>query len=162
MMTPDSKMQATTGRDVFDVQGAVQGRCLCGAIRFALQAPLRKVLICHCCQCSRWTGYAVAATAVPAMNFELHAGHEYLSWFQSSERAERGFCSRCGSSLFWRRKNSDEISILAGTLEPPTHLTVAAHIYVEYKPDFYALTDQLPQYRGSFTKHGKNSRPSSE
>ena len=140
-------------KDAADDNRMIHGQCLCGAVRFALRPPLRPILVCHCRQCSRWTGYAVAATAVRSSNFVLLDGQEELKWFRSSQHAERGFCSNCGSSLFWKRMDSEAISVLAGTLECPTRLAIAAHIHAEDKSDFYTLSDELPQYRGSFTDH---------
>lgn len=70
---------------------------------------------------------------------------ETLRWFQSSETIERGFCNRCGGNLFWKQSGSDDIYITAGTLDKPTGLKIAEHIFVASKSDYYDLTDNLPQ-----------------
>jgi hypothetical protein len=129
-------------------QSTLSGSCLCGAIRFELKPPIRDVIVCHCRQCAKWTGYAVAATAVAPDNFRLAAGAEVLSWFSSSESADRGFCNKCGSSLFWRPADKSRISILAGSLEPPTALKIAAHIFMDDKSDFYDVCDGAPRFAG--------------
>ena len=59
--------------------------------------------------------------------------------------AERGFCPTCGASLFWRRIGSDHIDVAAGSVDAPTGLTLAAHIHVEDKGDYYQIDDGLPQ-----------------
>jgi hypothetical protein len=120
------------------------GRCLCGAVTFELLPPVRDVIVCHCRQCARWTGYAVAATAVTSENFRLIQGKESLKWYSASEHAERGFCSVCGSSLFWKPSDGSRISVLAGALDPPTHLKVSAHIFVADKSDYYEIKDEVP------------------
>ena len=73
---------------------------------------------------------------------------ESLEWFASSEFASRGFCSRCGSSLFWLSEARDHVSIMAGTLDEPTGLEAVEHIYVKDKGDYYDLTDDLPKVVG--------------
>jgi hypothetical protein len=77
-----------------------------------------------------------------------------LRWYggaDSDAGARRGFCSRCGTSLFWESPRRDTISIAAGTLEPPTGLQIEGHIYVSDAGDYYRLPDDgLPRFpRGS-------------
>lgn len=127
----------------------VQGRCLCGAVRFELTPPLRSVIVCHCRQCARWTGYAVAATAVEVDRFRLLSGADQLKWFSSSAHAERGFCATCGSSLFWKPHDGSRLSVLAGVLDPPTGLRISAHIFVADKADFYDIDDKAPRFSAS-------------
>jgi Glutathione-dependent formaldehyde-activating enzyme len=68
-----------------------------------------------------------------------------LSWYQSSATARRGFCEICGSSLFWEPASGERVSIAAGTLDPPTRLSTAAHVFVEDSGDYYAIGDGLPR-----------------
>lgn len=122
------------------------GRCLCGAVEFQLTPPVRDVIVCHCRQCAQWTGYAVAATAVAIENFEVTRGAGDIGWYRSSGHADRGFCKVCGSSLFWRPADGTRMSVLAGSLEPPTGLHVGAHIFTANKSDYYQIGDGAPQY----------------
>jgi hypothetical protein len=89
----------------------------------------------------------VAATSAPAANLTFVAS-DPLTWYRSSPGAERGFCRRCGGNLFWRRIGGDSVSIMAGTLDVPTNLSVAEHIFVGEKSDYYELTDALPKKSG--------------
>ena len=77
------------------------GSCLCGAVHFETEAPLRKVQLCHCGQCRKTSGHYWAATQVPTDALTIH-GDSALTWYQSSSQAQRGFCHICGSSLFWQ------------------------------------------------------------
>jgi hypothetical protein len=130
-------------------QQPLTGQCLCGSVKFRLSPPLREVVVCHCRQCARWTGLAVAATAVEINNFELLGGADELAWFASSSEAARGFCKRCGSSLFWKPNDGSRISVLAGSLEPPTRLKIGMHVFVADKSDFYEICDGAPQSAAS-------------
>ena len=40
-----------------------RGRCLCGAVNYRVDGPLRPVVACHCGQCQRTSGHFVAATS---------------------------------------------------------------------------------------------------
>jgi hypothetical protein len=62
-----------------------------------------------------------------------------LKWFRSSETAERGFCSNCGSNLFWRRFQAPHISIWAGTIDGPSGLKTESQLYPEAAGDYYEL-----------------------
>jgi len=72
-----------------------------------------------------------------------------LKWFATSERAQRGFCRECGSSLFWEPVEQDSTGIVAGTLDQPTHLKTIGHIFIAEKSDFYDILDEAPQFEGS-------------
>jgi len=123
------------------------GGCLCGGVRYEIRGSLREVVACHCSQCRRTTGNFVTATNVQNTDFSLTADAT-LTWFRSSAGAERGFCSRCGGNLFWRRTapGTDHLAIMAGSIDPPTHLRLARHIFVGSKSDYYEITDGLPQF----------------
>lgn len=114
-----------------------EGGCLCGAVRYAVRGPLREILVCHCVECRRWSGRAMAFTA--ARNAELEIVGEDLSWIRSprsAHGASRGFCARCGGSLFWRAPAFDRTSVAVGTLDDPSELQVAAHIWIEQGVDW--------------------------
>jgi hypothetical protein len=83
-------------------------------------------------------------TSAPSANIELTASDSLL-WYKSSDTAERGFCGACGGNLFWKQAGRDAVSITAGTLDTPTHLSVEEHIFVADKSDYYAINDGLPQ-----------------
>jgi hypothetical protein len=89
----------------------------------------------------------VAATSTPAANLTFTSS-DSLTWYRSSQSAERGFCARCGGNLFWRLVGGDSVSIMAGTLDTPTQLKITEHIFVGDKSDYYELTDALPKKIG--------------
>ncbi len=112
------------------------GGCLCGAVTYSIDGPMRDVVACHCGQCRKTSGHYVSATAVRAEHLTVTEDGA-LRWFRSSQAAERGFCGICGSSLFWRRLGGDEVSVMAGGLDGPTGLTIATHIFVADAGDYY-------------------------
>lgn len=123
---------------------AQSGQCLCGAVKYEVNGRLESPVACHCSQCARTSGnYAVmAACRTDDLVISDASG---LKWYRSSERIQRGFCERCGSNLFWRADTAEEVYVTLGTLNQPTGLTLAEHIFVGSKADFYQLTDTLPK-----------------
>lgn len=124
------------------------GGCLCGAVRYEVKGPLRNVVNCHCEMCQRLTGAYGAHTKARKVNITI-TFDDGLAWYKSSDVARRGFCRKCGSSLFWEPFELDATGILAGSLDGPSGLVTMGHIFVGEKSDFYTITDSLPQFEGS-------------
>jgi hypothetical protein len=126
------------------------GRCLCRAVTYEVQGPLRDIVLCHCVECMRWSGNAGAFAA--AQNDHLVIRGDALRWIESPEssrHAQRAFCGVCGSSLFWKAAGAERTGIAAGTLDPPTGLRLMAHIYTHQAADWDALpNDGLPRDPG--------------
>ena len=116
------------------------GSCLCGAVCYRVDGPLRPVIACHCEQCRKTSGHFVAATSAPRDAVSIEGE---VTWYASSPSARRGFCARCGSSLFWDGAG-ENLSIHAGTLDAPTGLAIAGHIFCADKGDYYRIADDLP------------------
>lgn len=121
------------------------GGCLCGAVKYRVDGPMREVVFCHCGQCRRQTGLYYASTNAAEADLTVEGG-DAVTWYTSSDEGRRGFCRHCGSALFWKYQGSDHISIQAGTLDKPTRLKLGYHIFCADKGDFYEINDGLPQY----------------
>lgn len=124
------------------------GGCLCGAVRFSTSGRLRGVVYCHCSQCRRQSGHFYAATSVADSQLAVEGG-DNVTWFRSSEQAQRGFCRICGSALFWKHDDSTETSLLAGAFDTSDGLAGEVHIFVADKGGYYTLDDGLPRYEQS-------------
>jgi hypothetical protein len=82
---------------------------------------------------------------VPKSAITIH-GEDNVSWFQSSEKARRGFCSTCGSSLFWDPLFRDWIGVAMGSFDDPTKTRLHVHIYAADKGDYYDIVDGVAQF----------------
>lgn len=122
-----------------------RGACLCGEVAFELEAQLGDPIACHCRECRRQSGHFFSAVAVPkaAVRMTADAG---LAWYRSSDRATRGFCKTCGSTLFWRADEGPTMMVAMGALEAPTGLHLSGHYWVDEKGDYYQITDGLPHH----------------
>jgi hypothetical protein len=103
-----------------------------------------RISVCHCGQCRRWN-------SGPLMSVDMEDGmtlirDDGLDWYKSSDRGERGFCRHCGSSLFWREPGAAHgWGISAGALDDASGLTIARHIWVDDRPNFYDFSDTAPR-----------------
>jgi hypothetical protein len=124
----------------------ISGRCICGAVAFDVSATLRDVHLCHCTECRRWAGHTWAASeaAWADLDFSEDRGLRWIDSPDSQYDARRGFCSECGSSLFWQVPGSDRVSLAAGCLDGPTGLETAEQIWVDSAGDYYELDERIP------------------
>lgn len=120
------------------------GGCLCGGVRYEIAGELSQPIACHCSQCARTSGNFAAMASCQSADLRI-LNSETLRWYQSSEQVQRGFCSLCGGSLFWKSSTGTETYVTAGSLDRPTGLRLSEHIYVGSKSDFYDLADDLPK-----------------
>ncbi|QCO04140.1 GFA family protein [Azospirillum argentinense] len=126
--------------------GVLAGGCLCGAVRYEVVERPMGVVNCHCGQCRRFHGHFGAYITIPRETVAVSDSDGTLSWYRSSAKARRGFCSRCGSSLFWNGDESDLLDVAAGSLDQPTGLATLRHIHVADKADYYTIDDGLERF----------------
>jgi hypothetical protein len=128
----------------------LSGCCLCGAVHFEATPDGADVTACHCSQCRRWSGHYWASLNVPLAGFRIVAGEAQVKWVRASDYARRGFCTDCGSSLFWHgdglEGHRERIAIAAGALDQPTGAAIDRHIFTADKGDYYEIADDAPQF----------------
>lgn len=121
-----------------------KGSCLCGAVRFEVAGELHAPDACHCSKCRKHSGHYFVSTDMPRAAVTIR-GEDKVTWYRSSDKARRGFCSVCGSSLFWDPLERDWIGLAMGAFERPTGTKIAVHIFVADKGDYYDIEDGVPQ-----------------
>jgi hypothetical protein len=121
------------------------GKCLCGAVTFTADIE-PKLGACHCGMCRKWTGGVLLTTDAKNLRF---SGEDAITIYKSSEWAERGFCSRCGSSLFYRitapGKHEGATALAAGALDDLNGLPLKLEWFIDRKPDGYAFAGEHKQ-----------------
>jgi hypothetical protein len=125
----------------------MKGSCLCGAVNFQVDGALEhSPEACHCSQCRKQTSHVFVGVNVRRAALTIQGGDK-VNWYRSSEKVRRGFCSVCGSALFWNAaiEGYQFISIAMGAFEPPTGTRLAKHTFVGDKGDYYDIDDGLPQ-----------------
>ena len=119
--------------------------CLCGGVKFKVKDKLRHVLNCHCSQCMKTHGNFAAYTSALEKNLQF-ISKKTLKWFRSSKKAKRGFCNKCGASLFFKIIGAKTISIAAGMFNRPVKLKTTMNIFVQGKSDYYKLDSRMPKF----------------
>ena len=122
------------------------GQCLCSAVSYQAKGVETDLHSCHCNMCRRWTGGPAFAVSVAEVVFE---NEQLITRFDSSEWAERGFCSRCGTSLFYRLKDSNHYVIWMGTFDDQAAFNLAGEIFYDEKPASYDFAGDHPRLTGA-------------
>jgi len=125
-----------------------QGRCLCRGIRFAVRSPTLFVAHCHCRWCREAHGAAyVTWVGVAAERFELLEGGDQLAWYQSTPQSRRGFCSRCGTTLFFASQLAPgEIHVTRASLQGDIDRPPQLHCFFDQHAGWASVGDDLPRY----------------
>ncbi len=131
------------------------GGCLCGSVRYEIVGELMPVINCHCSKCRRFHGHIGAYSATLREHLVLVESSE-LKWYRSVQDETpdvfRGFCKKCGSSLFWNPRSKPIISVAAGSIDLPTGLDTERHVWLSQKTDYYTITDGLPCHDERFAR----------
>jgi hypothetical protein len=94
--------------------------------------------------CRRWSGGApFFATAARNVVFE---GSDKLATYESSEWARRGFCSACGTTLFYFLKPAQMYMMSVGAFDDQAPFRLVREIFIDRKPDGYALAGDHPRW----------------
>ena len=127
----------------------LRGRCLCGTVSFVIDHDdLGDIVFCHCDNCQRASGSMFSCNA-PVSNTAFHviSGQHVIKSYESSPGTLRCFCSNCGSPVFTRKANDPKkVRVRLGLLEPHVMVRPKGHFLVRFKPAWYDITDDLPQY----------------
>lgn len=126
------------------------GGCLCGGVRYQITGPRRDIINCHCENCRRSHGHFAAYTSVLQSDLVLTC-EQTLQWYHDeSPDTYRGFCNRCGASLFWdARDGHNKMAVAAGSLDDSRELKTIGHVYMSEAAKYYEINDGLPQFEFS-------------
>ncbi|GAW16661.1 hypothetical protein ANO14919_060970 [Xylariales sp. No.14919] len=106
---------------------SVTGGCLCESLTYRLDFPdnhdfAASSCTCQCTQCRKNTGgFFLASHQVLRSAFQWTSPNiDTLGLYYATPAAERGFCTKCGSFLYWRGIGSEPetISIAVGSIDP--------------------------------------------
>ena len=70
-----------------------------------------------------------------------------LTWYAPEPSVAYAFCSKCGSSLFWRTAaRPDHLSICAGTLDQPTGLRTSSAWWMAEHADYHTFEPHVDEF----------------
>lgn len=127
---------------------AYRGRCLCGAVRYEAEPPTLFFAHCHCRWCREAHGAAfVSWVGIAEDRFRLVAGEPDLVWYQSTRPSRRGFCRRCGTTLFFASSLCPgEIHVTRASLQGKIDRGPQLHCFYDQHVDWGEAADGLPRY----------------
>jgi hypothetical protein len=121
----------------------MRGSCLCGGVRFEVEAAPDSLRYCHCTSCKKLSGGAGTVNfGVPPSAIRIVAGEELLQSFTPEGGSAKTFCRTCGANLFgggW--PDSERASVRVPTIEGPIDANVGAHLYARSVASWETLPD---------------------
>jgi hypothetical protein len=121
------------------------GGCMCGAVRFTATDVPESFGICHCEMCRRWAGSALMSVEVPTENLTWQ-NEAQIATLQSSRWAERAWCRRCGTGLYFRQTMEGTFhgttDIPLGLFDDPNGFRLTHEIFIDHKPDGFSIEQQ--------------------
>ena len=122
------------------------GECMCGAVKFVATAKEPAVAACHCEMCRRWSSGPYMEVTCQEATFK---GEEHISTIRSSDWAERAFCAKCGSNLFYHIVGSADYQISAGLIDDQSKLRMSLQVFTDSKPPFYDFANETKTMTGA-------------
>jgi hypothetical protein len=125
---------------------SLEGKCLCGAVKFTATAKKPSVVACHCDMCRRWSAGPFMALTCQNVAFEDQTN---IGRMRSSDWAERGFCTLCGSNLFYHIVDSSDYQVAAGLFDDQSVLRLSLQVFTDRKPDLYEFANETKRMTGA-------------
>lgn len=125
------------------------GKCLCGAVHYAVADAFTYAMNCHCSDCRRATGSAFKPFAgIARERLRLTEGRGKILIFGDARANHDVHCEACGSLLFSVVGGGTTVHVTLGTLVDAPTIRPRAHIFVGDKAPWHEITDGLPQHEG--------------
>ena len=112
-----------------------EGGCLCGAVRYVLNADPLMTAVCHCTHCQRQSGGVFSTNlAIPdAAYVQTGETKVFTDKGDSGKAVWRHFCGNCGSPILSKVEAMPGLSLVkAGTLDDMSGLTPGIEVYTDH------------------------------
>lgn len=123
---------------------SLTGGCLCGSVRYVVDAPVERLAACYCSDCQRMTSAGGSINAVvPASAFRLTQGQTkvFTKTADSGNALHRHFCGDCGTWLYNPMGDDPgRIVLKAGAFDRHDGMKVELNLWARSRPQ-WALMD---------------------
>lgn len=120
-----------------------ESSCLCGAVKISVAKINPKFSVCHCESCRTWGGAPFFAVQC-GTDIEFQ-GEEFVTTYESSSWASRGFCTTCGTHLFFKFKESGDYNMPVGLFPNLEGLEMSMQYFSDQRPSYYCFTKQTKE-----------------
>ena len=121
----------------------LHGSCLCGGVKFEVDADPDSLRYCHCTSCKQLSGGGGTVNfGVPPAAIRIVEGKELLQGFTPEGGSTKTFCRGCGANLFgggW--PHSERCSVRVTTIEEAIDAKIGAHLYARSVAPWESLPD---------------------
>ena len=122
-----------------------EASCLCGAVTWAIDAPINHISHCHCSRCRKAHGVAFATYAMVPADPVRMTGRDHVVRWESSPGFHRCFCGTCGSVVPGDAYEG-AMFLPVGNFDGDPAARPVAHIFVASKAPWYEITDSLLRF----------------
>ncbi len=127
----------------------VHGGCLCGTIRYEVEAPFLRFVYCHCSRCRKATGSAHAANGfVKPENFRWLQGEGAIRRYDLPQAKRFGlqFCGECGSKIPHLTRDGVGMVVPAGSLDEDPGMKPERVIFWASRAPWFTESGDLPHH----------------
>jgi hypothetical protein len=128
-----------------------EGGCLCGAVRYRLNAKPLTMTACHCDACKKMSGGTnLFVITVPRDSFEHLQGdvQRFRRTAESGNQSDVVRCATCGTRMWHEPQAFPVMTIAAGTLDDPSWVVPATHIWIEKALPAALMQDDAVKFTG--------------
>lgn len=133
----------------------VVGGCLCGALRYRLTGPSRRVVQCCCKDCQKATG--TGHTTIIAVHRDQLAlegtPRTFTNEGDTGGKVTRHFCGTCAGRIYTSGDlPGDIILVQSGSLDDPNIISPEAVIYMKDAVAWDRFDPDLPQFEAMHSR----------
>ena len=128
-----------------------EGGCLCGAVRYRLDARPQTMTACHCDACKKLSGGTnLLVITAPREAFHHLSGdvRRFRRPAESGRQSDVVRCAVCGTRLWHEPQAFPIVTLAAGTLDDPSWVVPATHIWVERASPAALMQEDAAKFRG--------------
>jgi hypothetical protein len=120
-----------------------KAQCLCGDVKITANTINPKFTVCHCDSCRGWGG--APFFAVQCGTDVVIEGEDKITVFDSSAWASRGFCTQCGTHLFYQLKESGAYNMSVGIFSDLENIEMDMQYFSDQRPSYYCFSNETKE-----------------
>jgi hypothetical protein len=122
---------------------SAETKCLCGTVKITAEKINPKFTVCHCQSCRTWGG--APFFAVKCGTKVKIEGENNIKMYESSSWASRGFCTECGTHLFYKFKATGEYNMPVGMFSNLKDLEMDMQYFSDMRPSYYCFSNETKE-----------------